>query len=724
VDRSSYLQGAAIGLALVATFLSGRASAQDRPNDAPATSGDAPAEAEAEIVVTGSLLARSDATSTTPISVIGSEQILDSGTLSISDVLRKDPALGSQSRGPGTGLNGAGINAVDLRNLGNQRTLALVNGRRYPKFSDVLGNSGQDITGIPSYLIRRVEVLRDGASTTYGADAVAGVVNFILNDKADGLTLDAYSGISDRGDGFSYRISGLLGIASNRGSLVFGAGYQHQDDIPQQNRDWAIPIVTGFTAAGAPIYATTFTPGGRVTSANAVPGSPANTLLACYPVGGGTTNLAPTCGTYDGALQTSLYSASTVKSAGVIGRYELTDNIRAKIDAFYTNRSSSQDIAAIQANTGSTLGVYPSGFVIPSTNSNNPYGRDIRLTWRPAQYGPRSTITDSDTLFANFGFDGTVFGDWRWEITHTYGKTRSNQRTLNQLDSTAFFNLLNPSACAANPVCAGIGPIANIAALLQQATPLTDAQRDYLLKDASADISFVSQQTLATFGGTIFKLPAGDVGLAIGLEHRTESGTIRPDAVVQSGVLVGSQVLETDGKFSTNEAFAELNVPLLANAPFFHELTLNLQGRYSDFSNFGGAETYKIGLNWSPIEDIRFRGAYGTSFRAPDVLELYSGGAVATNAVQDPCNAAGLRATNATVNANCTALGVPANFQQPQTALPYRLEATPNSSPRRAGRSRSGWSSRRASFPASPSRLTIMISGCATRSPAPMCRTT
>jgi len=675
MNRAGYLESAAIGLALGAMLFSSGAAAQE------STAADAGSAADDEIVVTGSLLARSDATSATPITVVGSEQILDSGTLSISDVLRKDPALGSQSRGPGTGLNGAGINAVDLRNLGNQRTLALVNGHRYPKFSDVLGNSGQDITGIPSYLIKQVEVLRDGASTTYGADAVAGVVNFILNDKFDGLQLDAYSGISSRGDGFSYRVSGLIGLASDRGSLVFGAGYQHQDDIPQQNRKWAIPIITGFNAAGAPIYGTTFTPGGRVTAATGIPGSPANSLLACYPVDGGTTNIAPACGTYDGALQTSLYSASTVKSAGAIGRYEVTDNIRLKVDAFYTNRASSQDIAAIQANTGSTLGVYPAGFVIPSTNSNNPYGRDIRLTWRPAQYGPRSTITDSDTLFANFGFDGTVFGDWKWEVTHTYGKTKSTQRTLNQMDSSAFFNLLNPAACAANAVCAAVGPVTNIAALLQQATPLTDAQRDYLLKDVTANISFVSQQTLATLGGTIFELPAGDVGLAIGLEHRSERGSIRPDALLQSGVLVGSQVLETRGKFSTKEVFAELNVPLLADTPFFEELTVNLQGRYSDFSNFGSAGTYKIGVNWSPIEDLRFRGAYGTSFRAPDVLELYSGGSVATSAVQDPCNAAGLRATNTTVNANCNALGVPANFQQPQTALPYRLGGNPELQP-------------------------------------------
>jgi iron complex outermembrane receptor protein len=655
--------------------------------DAPSAPADAASAGdEATIVVTGSRVARSDATAATPISVVGDQQLAEAGNLSISDVLRKDPALGSLTRGPSAGLNGAGINAVDLRNLGNRRSLVLIDGRRYPKFSDILGNSGQDISGIPAIMIDRIEVLRDGASTAYGADAVAGVVNFILRDRFEGVRVDAFSGISDEGDGFAYRLAGLFGARSDRASIVIGAQYQHQDNIQQDERDWAFPLITGWQADGAPIFnggSTSITPGGRVTAATALGGSPAGAVLACYPIGGGTTNLAPACEAYDPAPQSSLYSGFTIKSAGAVGRYEMTEDIELRFEGFWSNRDASQDISAQQINLGSSTGAFPSGFVIPATNANNPYGRDIRFTWRPAQYGARPTVTDSTTIWAMGAVRGRIFGDFNWEISHSYGETDSHQRTSNQVNSVSLFNLLNPAACASDPVCAPIGAIPNVAALLQQTTPLTLQQQGYLFEASTARIRFVSEQTMATLTGDLFELPAGSVGLAVGFEHRAESGRILPDDLVQSGALVGSTVLPGGGSFNTEEAFAELDVPLLRDQPFARELSLNLQGRYSHFSNFGGAETYKVGLNWAPTSDIRFRGAYGTSFRAPDVLELYAGGGVSTGGFQDPCNAGGLRLTNPTVTANCAALGVPADFNQPQPNLPQRGGGNPGLEPER-----------------------------------------
>ena len=644
--------------------------------DQAATPGQA--DTAEDIIVTGSRVVRGDATAATPISVVSAAEIKDAGNLSLSDVLRKDPALGSLSRGPSVGLNGAGVNTVDLRNLGTRRTLVMIDGRRYPKFVDILGNGGQDISGIPSNMVKRIEVLRDGASTTYGADAVAGVVNFILLDDFEGLQLDAYDGISSRGDGFAYRLGAVTGMRNDRGGFVLGVQYQHQDNIEQDQRGWAHPMITGFTKTGAPIFDSANTPGGRVTAATALPGSPAGTLLACYANEGGAANLAPGgCPAYDSSVQSSLYSGSTIKSVGVNAHYDITDGIRFKVEGFYTDRNAKQDISATQINLGSVTGAFPSGFVIPGTNANNPYGRDVRFTWRPAQYGPRPTITDSKTSFITGGFSGTLAERFDWELTHTFGRTESFQRTPNSINSLALYNLLNPDACDADPVCDPIGAVSNIADLLNQTTPLSDAQQDYLFNDSTARIRFTSQQTLASISGPIARLPAGDLALAIGAEHRSEEGRIDPDSVVQSGALIGSQVLPSHGSFTTNEAFGELNVPIFKNQPFAQELTLNLQGRYSHFSNFGGATTYKIGLNYAPSHDIRFRAAYGTSFRAPDVLELYAGGVVATGGFQDPCNAGGLRATNSTVAANCAALGVPADFNQPAPNLPQRSGGNP-----------------------------------------------
>src|SRR5690606_9190401 len=204
-NRSAIRRKAALGHCfggLVFLLASGAAPAQVATAE--------PEDGIEEVLVTGSRIVRSDATAPSPITVVGAEQLQKAGTLSITETLRQDPSIGSQSAGPTLTMRNAGRHSVDLRNLGGSRTLTLVNGKRLPLYSDVLGNSGQDISAVPSAMIGRIEILRDGASTAYGADAVAGVVNIILDDDFDGAQLEAYSGISTHGDGDAYRLSGKI----------------------------------------------------------------------------------------------------------------------------------------------------------------------------------------------------------------------------------------------------------------------------------------------------------------------------------------------------------------------------------------------------------------------------------------------------------------------------------------------------------------------------------
>lgn len=631
-----------------------------------------PAEIE-EVVVTGSLIARSDVTSSSPLSVVSEQQIADSGSLSMSEALRRDPALGSGSRGPQNTLNGAGSIGVSLRNLGSRRTLVLVNGRRFPIFADNINNAVQDIGAIPSGLVERVEVLRDGASTTYGADAVAGVVNFVLKDDFDGVVADAYYGVSDRGDGAGKRFSVAMGGSFDRGALMLTAQYQKQDEIRQDQRAWATNLVTSLLGAGQ--FNSPNTPGGLVLRTN-------NTTLACYAVTGGPANLAPNCQRYDPSAQSSLILGSEMYSIGGAGHYDLTDNVRLDVQGFFSDRDSVQNISSTQIDTSALTGIYPS-ITVAAANTNNPYGEAVRIRWRPTQYGPRTSFGSSKTTWLSGGLSGKIFGDFNWSVAHTYGQTSAFVRTTNTPISTSLFNLLNPAVCAADPVCAPVGAIPNIANLLSNQTPLTAAQQAYLFYDPTSNSKFTSQQTLATISGPLFELPAGTVKMAVGLERRKETGVATPDDVTQSGTAIGSFVFPTDGRFTTKEVFGELDIPLLADLPGAKELTLNLQARYSDFSAFGGADTYKVGVNYSPVEDIRVRAAYGTSFRAPDVLELYAGGLGGNASAQDPCNsgAGGLRARNATVAANCLALGVPLNFTQSQTTIPFAGGGNPTLDP-------------------------------------------
>lgn len=633
-----------------------------------------------EVVVTGSLISRSDITSASPISVISAETIVDAGVLSVSEVLKQDPSLGVNSRGTALTLNGAGQSNVNLRNLGASRTLALVNGRRIPLFSDVLGNASQDTSIIPTMMLQRVDVLRDGASTTYGADAVAGVVNFILRDRFEGFQAEAYYGQSDRGDGEAYRLSAVAGANFDRGSVIVSASYQDQDPILLSRRSWARPAIQSLAPVGVNTYGSNSTPGGYVFGPGPTTGAP----LACADFsGGGKIPVAGGCPRYDSSVETSLGAGSTLRVLGMVARYDLTDDIRFSADMFNSRRNSYQSISAAQIDTSGLTGAYPVGFVIPRTNSNNPYGADVRLRWRPSSYGSRPTIALSDTSFINVGLDGSLFNRFKWNLSHTYSVSDSDQRTENQVNSVALFNLLNPTACNADQICRTVAPVANIASLLSGAARLTAAQEAYLFYDSKSSNRYSSAQTVATLSGPLFSLPAGQVQFAVGLERRKETGSIHPDAITQSGAAIGSFVFPSDGRFTTNEAFGELDIPLVKDAPLVQDLTLNVQGRYSDFSNFGGAKTYKIGLNYTPVEGVRFRTAYGTSFRAPDVIQLYGGGVGATGAIIDPCNFNGLRASNAQVAANCATLGVPAGFFQLSNALPTRSGGNPSLQPER-----------------------------------------
>jgi iron complex outermembrane receptor protein len=618
------------------------------------------------IVVTGSLIARGDVNSPSPITVVAQEQILEAGTLSLSDVLRQDPALGSSSRGPANSLSGAGYVGVNMRNLGNRRTLVLVNGKRYPLFADLIANAGQDISAIPTSMIGQIDVLRDGASTTYGADAVAGVVNFVLNDSFDGARMDAYVGQSTHGDGLAYRLSGVFGSVFDRGSITVSAQLQEQEAIAQDRRGWAaIPLTSLGGAAGA--SGSSITSGGRVTG----PGG----LIACYPLAGGA-NVAPSC-PIDYDNQGLLISGSTLRSVGAVVRYDVADNVEFRLDTFISRRETELNAGAQTINTAGTTGPFGLGFAIPSANSNNPYGADVRLQWAPTQYGSRPTQAATDMFWGSIGFAGQLWDRYSWELTHTYGSNDINTRQSNTINANAFHLMLNPALCGADVGCARVGAIPNIANLLSGATPLTDAQQGYLFFDQTSDSKFVSQQTLATLTGPLFEVPAGEVHFAVGLERREESGGITPDPITQSGMALGNFVNPGYGEFTTTEVFGELDIPLLRDVPGAVALDLNLQARYSDFSNFGGADTYKIGVNYEPVEGVRFRLTYGTSYRAPDVLELYGEGTGATAGLQDPCNATGFRAVNATAAANCTALGVPAGYNQIGGSLPVLMGGNP-----------------------------------------------
>ena len=198
-----------------------------------------------EIVTTGSRIRRDDFSSSTPITVISGQAILDQGVANLGEALRQQASIGTGGFNQSSILGGGGSTSIDLRNMGQERVLILINGRRVASFADALANQAADLTFVPTAMVDRVEILRDGASAVYGSDAITGVVNVILAQDFEGVEASVNTGATGEGDGESYGISITTGTSSDRGSFVAGAEWRRQDRVPQVDRDWAFPTIFG-----------------------------------------------------------------------------------------------------------------------------------------------------------------------------------------------------------------------------------------------------------------------------------------------------------------------------------------------------------------------------------------------------------------------------------------------------------------------------------------------
>ncbi|MGH8141620.1 MAG: TonB-dependent receptor plug domain-containing protein [Steroidobacteraceae bacterium] len=657
VKKVSFLI-AGIGLILGMTDVAISQTTSAEPPTTAATSATPDAGQLQEVVVTGTLIQQPDLESAVPISVVSPVALQATGNVAIVQAFRNLPEFGSASASTDTNIGGGGEQTLNLRNLGNQRTLDLIDGRRFAGFTDSVGNAGEvmDVGMIPKSLIDHVDVERDGAGPTYGSDAVAGVVNFILDQNFHGFSLNTDEGISGHGDGASYGLSSKLGFGNERGSVVIGGDWEGTNPINADSRDWLTNYVTGIThtvTRDAPVG-----PGGQIYAANG------RTIIACYPNRGGA-SVAPNCPRYDvnGAGNFDLDSGTTVRDVGVLSHYNITDNVTFEAQVFYTDRQNQGLVGAYNLNSTATFGQYGGGFAIPASSPNNPFGQDVRVKWNTLQAGLNYQLTDASLLWSTVGFKGTLAQRWHWDVLQTNSRTTSNQQYLAYPNATSIRNLFIPADCATDPLCASVGAIGNLNTFFSGGAHLTPDQIHYGWFDQMVTSTYAVQQTTSTINGPLFNLPAGSVLAALGVEYRRTSGEQIADPITESLDSARAVILPWDQGYSTDEGYGELQLPLLKNAPFARSLDLDLQARFTHFSavdtDLGNATTWKIGLSYAPSDDIRFRAAEGTSFRAPTPFDLYRGGNLSMNGGTDPCNPGGIRTTNATVNRNCIAAGAP-----------------------------------------------------------------
>ncbi len=684
-----------------AAQISGANSVAAPTSGAGNTAAGAPAAGTAQdVVVTGSRLRTSNVTSEAPITVITSKQISDSSSQTIEDVLRKIPSVGTEGNFSTTNNGANGSSCIDLRNLGIARTLVLVDGRRFVHSAYGTGNDCVDLDTIPIQLIDRIEILKDGASTIYGADAVAGVINIITKKDYSGSQVNLNGNITASGDDTQGDISGISGFdfAQGRGNVTVTGRYLDRGPVLQKDRDWAVPVVTSDNGAGQPYgFGSAVPEAGRFFGANS--GSD-NTVIngqlqpfvnTYNGANGGNPNVN---GRYDYGADSYISDRETQGNLAGNAHFDVNDHLTLYASVYYTHKNTQTQLSGQPVtgnpNTGQLFDIPQGNPFAEALGINEPLSAYRRTT----DFGPRDTDTGSDTWQATAGARGNIIGNWDYDAYYTYGYSDTTIQLTNSINFTHLEQeqgfqqtpgplgidngIFNPAVCNPAVGCV-LGDVfgANAASrqAINYATFTASANAYYQFRDIGATVT----------NNKLLNLPYGPLGLAIGFEHRGEQGAYHPDPIIQSGQSTASAEAPTGGGFNVSEVFGELNIPILKNVLAAKDLSADVSGRWSDYNTFGGVQNFKTGLNWSPTRDIRFRADLGSSVRQPAIVEAFGGDTLSFENGNDPCSQIShYGALAGVVSANCARQGVAPGFQQNGDQIPTIIGGNANLSPESA----------------------------------------
>jgi iron complex outermembrane receptor protein len=706
---SSKLRSGCASLALIGAFLAAPAAAQSTQPDQPVQTDAEGNEVERqeEIVVTGSRIRRNPLDLDAPVTFVDAEDIAKTGLNSINDVLQRLPSSGgglsskfnnsgNLGNPPDGGGVGAGAAEIDLRYLGSRRVLVLVDGLRFVNGASASGVPGStDLNAIPESAIERVEVLQDGASAIYGSDAIAGVVNIITRRSQGGFNASAQLGGYEQGDGFTqnYQLSWGNGT---EGPLKIVVGGSYVDQNPVRSGTRALSAFPEPYTNACQATCSSFTPNGRYTGSAFVSGN--------------ATLIAPVIGRKATAADFRTFSSPAdrfnfqpfnflqipLERLGLFGTlgYELAENVNFSTRVMWNRRESKNQAAPLPFGIGPTSGLTPvlSGIVVSATNPFNPFGVDLggsnnnvgAIFRRFLEGGPRRFNQTVETTYGVATLDGRLplFGrDWFWDVNASYGRNKAEQDMFGNIDSSKLRQALGPlSGCTAP--CVPFNLFGGFGSITPEMINFVTFEQN----DSSRQSQF---DATANLSGTLFDLPGGPLGVAMGVEYRELKGRFDPDPVVAAGFSSDIPAQPTRGSYDVKEAYAELNVPLLADVPFIKLLELNGAVRVSDYSTSGATTTFKGGVNWKPFADLRLRGTYAEGFRAPSIGELFGTQSRFDEVLDDPCsshssNAAPRRFSNdPEVRAACIAAGVPANgsYQQANAQISVSTGGNQNLAP-------------------------------------------
>jgi outer membrane receptor protein involved in Fe transport len=668
------------------------------------------------IVVTGSRIARPEFSNPNPIQAYTAETIQQAGVTNLTDFLIDSPALQGSTTNidvAGSNLPNAqfvGVNLLNLRNLGTNRTLVLVNGRRH--IAGYPGVASVDINTIPVDLIDRIDILTGGTSAIYGADGVSGVVNFILKRDFEGLSVRAQAGISQRGDSGNRFISATYGknFADGRGNVAVSYEYNILDRFSQRKRlnygktgptwrfvrnpadipdDPNIPDQVPLSGlrwldsspGGAidldldyyPDFTGEGTPYDRGTP---VSGSP-------FTIGGDSTPQESYFGDYTPFSRRHTFNA--------FGSFEFSDKARLFFEGKYvrakgvTFAQPTFDFFDLLAPDNAYLierfgpGAAPNGAFIT--------GRDN------FDFGIRRYSTKRKTYRTVIGLDGQLNDHLRYEVSYTFGQVNSTGTNQGDRITDRFFAAMD---AVVDPVSGQVTCRINLPGETDIQVPFTatanysggppttfqpgqcvpinllgsgspsQAALDFILA-THTDHARIRHHVLNGYvsgdTGAFLNLPGGPVGFALGAEYRRESSLDIPSDLSQAGALIDNSLAAIEkGHFSVKEAFGEINLPILSKVPGAETLSVGAAGRLSDYTTIGSTKTWSVNGVYAPVKDITFRGTYSQAVRAPNVNELFAGTTGTFEFITDPCGLDRLTSGTSTRQANCaaalTALGI------------------------------------------------------------------
>lgn len=676
------------GTFMVGAIVSGPALAQTTDEPTISATNDTAGEA---IVVTGSRIQRRNLDSAAPVAVVSDEEFKLSGAVNVESVINTLPQVipgtTSFSNNPG-----GGVSTLNLRGLGSQRTMVLVNGKRW-MFYDT--TQVVDLNTIPTFLLDSVDVVTGGASAVYGSDALAGVVNFRLKD-VQGIEAGGQYGITGEGDGQRYQAYLALGseFADGRGHATVYGEYYKREDIFASARDFSAATYAddgegGFVEGGSPTV-----PYGRFTSTLAAANCPVGNVFcssagAVYRQPGVSTGSTPGADLFNYGAVNYLMVPQERYLMGGYGDYEFADGHTAYAEVSFVNNRVANELAATPV-TGTfnvdiaTVSPFISAADIAAltqldgiASGTNTVGDGVvplSINRRVTESGGRNSLDERNAFRLLTGVRGEISESLNYDAYYMYSRTRNSNIQAGNISRSAFRAGLD-----------GTGPAINIFG----PNTLTPGMVDQISILAQNGNASTMQVASASVSGSVFNtgLGADDIGFAAGVEYRKVTSEFIPDTALASGDVIGFNAGQpTAGGYDVKEIFGEVAIPIAAYMPGIYRLELTGAARYSDYSleAVGGVWAYAGGIEYAPVQDITLRGQYQRAVRAPNVDELFGGLANGFPPAIDPCSSrSAADAQTDAVRDLCIATGVPAGSVfgtniQPATQIQGQFGGNPN----------------------------------------------